>query len=125
MDEYLRENWEQYERDGKLNADARAALELEKNGRRYSINKDFDRAFDKWVADGRPDGRNITAGVTPAKFQRIGLEPKEVSWDSKKLNKMLKDHPYLTDDILKQASYMVDNPVLVMTSNTQPNSIVS
>lgn len=37
VEEYLRQNWEQYEVDGQWNAAARAALDQEQQGRRYSI----------------------------------------------------------------------------------------
>lgn len=36
-EEYLQQNWEQYEVDGEWNADARAALDQEQKGRRYSV----------------------------------------------------------------------------------------
>jgi len=39
VDEYLRQNWERFERNGRLNEDARQALELEKSGRQYSISR--------------------------------------------------------------------------------------
>lgn len=42
VDEYLRYNWEQFERDGRLNDAAREALQLERrqSGRQYSIDED-------------------------------------------------------------------------------------
>ncbi|MGM9629034.1 MAG: hypothetical protein ACI3V4_13280 [Faecousia sp.] len=41
VDEYLRQNWEQYDVEGEWNADARAALELEQRSgnRRYSVSE--------------------------------------------------------------------------------------
>lgn len=40
IEEYLQQNWEQYDVDGVWNADAREALDLERGGRQYSIAED-------------------------------------------------------------------------------------
>ena len=39
VQEYLQQNWEQYEVDGEWNREAREALEAERKGRRYSISQ--------------------------------------------------------------------------------------
>lgn len=47
VEEYLRQNWEQYDVDGQWNADARAALEQERRGRKYSVSEMEEQAEQK------------------------------------------------------------------------------
>ena len=93
-------------------------------GRRASIEPTFTSSFQQWVQNGRPGGTYINVGVTPDKFSDIGIKPRRFSWDTSKLNEIQKKHPYMTDDIVQQASRMIDDPVVILASKTQPNSAV-
>ena len=101
-----------------------AAAQSSRIGGRASIEPSFVNNYQQWVQDGRPGGKYINVGVTPDKFSNIGIEPRRFSWDTSKLNDIQKKHPYMSDDIVRQASQMIDNPVLILTSKTQPNSAV-
>ncbi len=62
VDEYLRQNWDEYEVDGQLSAEARRALELE-GGRQYSVKRDTqNRPFveiDRDILAGVPESERI------------------------------------------------------------------
>lgn len=79
VEEYLEQNWEQYDVDGQWNAEARKALEQEKNvgRRRYSISKpgnlnDFDAAQRNALLRKKPIqlSRKDWAKVNQARIQR-------------------------------------------------------
>lgn len=63
VDEYLRRNFELYEYDGQLNADARAALDIENRGVKYSIS-------DKEINDIRNIGRKSINSFNSAELQK-------------------------------------------------------
>lgn len=94
------------------------------DGRQFSLSPNFERDFDSWVSAGKPGNWTLLVGTTPEKFAAIGIEPKKVRWNASKLRGIQKKHPYMTDDLLKQASIMIDNPVLVLDSKTQVNRVV-
>lgn len=50
VEEFLQQNWEQYDVDGEWNADARAALDQERKGRRYSISGTEEETGEKKTA---------------------------------------------------------------------------
>ena len=62
VDEYLRQNWDEYEVDGELRPEARRALELE-GGRQYSVKRDTqNRPFveiDRDILEGVPESERI------------------------------------------------------------------
>ena len=98
--------------------------ETAESGPRYNIYSDFERNFDKWVSDGKPGGRTIRIGVTPEKFSKIGIPAKQISVRTSKLRDIQKKHLYMTDAVLKRALVMIDEPTVILTSKTQPNSAV-
>lgn len=91
---------------------------------RFSREVDFEKNYDAWAEAGKPSGKHITIGTTPDVLAEAGIEPKRISWDTTKLNEIQKKHPYMTDAVIKQASAMLDAPVLVLTSKTQANRAV-
>ena len=62
VDEYLRQNWDEYEVDGELRPEARRALEME-GGRQYSVKRDTqNRPFveiDRDILEGVPESERI------------------------------------------------------------------
>lgn len=79
-----------------------------------SINPDFANEYDKW--NGVDETVKFNVGTTSKALQSIGVDPKEIYWDSSKIIKTKKDHPNITDDVIKQVPNILEEPVLIMQS---------
>ena len=72
VEQYLQENAELYDVDGQWNADARKALEMEKNGsgRKYSVSEDAEAA----TAEEKPDMRSTMPKKAKDYLKRVERE---------------------------------------------------
>lgn len=127
VDEYLRQNWDEYEVDGELTADARRAMDME-GARQYSIAEDFTSKFDTWLNDTDPNGKFKTGGYfrvgkTSEALKSIGVNENTIYWDKGKIADIMKKHPEMTPDVIKQVPQILENPILVMQSKTRANRI--
>lgn len=89
-----------------------------------SLDPTFEAKYQQWINNGRPNGTFIDVGTTPEMLTNAGIEPRRYSWDTSKLNATQKKHSYMTDDLIRQASRMINQPVLVLESDSRANSIV-
>lgn len=87
------------------------------------IAETFDSDFDTWVADGKPDYKQIVLGTTPYALISIGIDEKKIIWDTSKLNRIQIDHPDMTDNVLRQIPNIISNPIIIMESITRANRI--
>ena len=83
---------------------------------RYSIDPNFSKTYDQW--DKQKTGFQIRVGTTSKVLQDLGVDDKSIYWDTSKLKKIREKHPQMTDDIIKQVPNILENPVLVMDSQT-------
>jgi len=83
----------------------------------------FTENYDKWVAEGKPNERQLSVCVTSDALMSIGVEQKSIIWDSSKINKIQRDHLGMSDDVLKKVSEVIIDPIIIMDSKTQPNRV--
>ena len=89
----------------------------------YSIDESFSGKYDTWVKNGRKNGVRLHIGSTSEALQSIDVKNQEIYWDSSKINNSLLKHSYLTDVILKQVPFILENPVIVMQSKQSPSRL--
>ena len=84
------------------------------NNRQYSINKNFESEYDNWD---KTNGRiRFNVGSTSEALRSIGVNDRNIVWDSSKILKTKKDHPNITDDVIKQIPQILENPIIIMQS---------
>lgn len=89
---------------------------------KYSINPEFARRYDEW--DKKKTGGYFFLGTTSKPLQSIGINPAKIYWDKEKIRKIKRDHPTMTDNIIKQIPNLLENPVMVTQSLTVTNRVV-
>lgn len=95
----------------KENAPAASRSEAE-----YSINPEFDREIREWDAEGRNESKIFTLGTTSEALQSIGVRDRSIVMLSGKIRKILRDHPGMTMDMIRQIPAMLEHPALVLES---------
>lgn len=95
----------------KENAPAASRSEAE-----YSINPEFDREIREWDAEGRNESKIFTLGTTSEALQSIGVRDRSIVMLSGKIRKILRDHPSMTMDMIRQIPAMLEHPALVLES---------
>lgn len=94
------------------------------DGVQYKLNPNFQSEYDAWVKDGRKGGGYFRLGTTSEALESIGINPANIYWDKSKINRIQKDHPEMTDAVIKAVPQMLEDPMLVMQSLTVPNRVV-
>lgn len=94
------------------------------DGVQYKLNPNFQSEYDAWVKDGRKSGGYFRLGTTSEALESIGINPANIYWDKSKINRIQKDHPEMTDAVIKAVPQMLEDPMLVMQSLTVPNRVV-
>ena len=85
-------------------------------GVKYSIDKSFEKKYDKW--DKKSGNISFRVGSTSQVLQELGVDNKAIWWDSSKILKIKNKHSAMTDEIIKQVPQVLENPILVMESQT-------
>ena len=108
-------------RSAKENA---AALKSEgaAEGTRYSINPEYAEKIDEWDKDGRSDDEVFILGRTGDTLQQLGARENDIYMNSEKINRILRDHPEMTLEEIKRIPEVLDNPVMVLTSQNKGRS---
>ena len=108
-------------RSAKENA---AALENKgaAEGARYSINPEYAEKIDEWDKDGRSDDEVFILGRTGDTLQQLGARENDIYMNSEKINRILRDHPEMTLEEIKRIPEVLDNPVMVLTSQNKGRS---
>ena len=106
--------------DGSKNA---AALKTEdaaeKLGVRYSINPDYAQDIDEWAEKGRNENRTFVLGKTGDTLQKLGARANDIYMNSSKINTILKEHSEMTLEEIKRIPEILDDPVMVLTSQNK------
>ena len=89
---------------------------------KYSIDKHFAEKYDKW--DKKSTGFAFRVGSTSRVLRKLGVNNKDITWDSSKIIKIKNKHPEMTDSIIKQVPNILENPIIVMESNTVNGRLV-
>lgn len=87
------------------------------------VNPNFAAEYDAW--DKKTGNGYFNIGSTSAALQSIGINPSNIYWDKSKIKKIKLEHPEMTDSIIKQVPQMLENPVIVMQSQTVKNRVVA
>ena len=89
---------------------------------KLSIDEHFTDKYDEWDKKG---GRfSFRVGTTSEVLQRLGVDDKNIWWDTSKILKIKNKHPEMTDDILKQVPNVLESPIIVMESYTVKGRLV-
>ena len=89
---------------------------------KYSIDKGFAKEYDNW--DKKSDKISFSVGSTSSVLRKLGVDNKKITWDSSKIIKIKNKHPEMTDSIIKQVPNILENPIIVMESNTVSGRLV-
>lgn len=82
----------------------------------YSIDPNFDREIVAWDEEGRNGRRIFRLGSTGEALQSIGVQDRSIVMVSDKVRTILREHPNVTLDMIRQIPAMLENPVLVLES---------
>ena len=102
-------------------ADAAGKEGKRNNYKQYQINPEFNKEYDAW--DGKSRNESFEVGRTSKILKNLGVPDKKIFWDSSKLIKIKREHPEMTDDVIKQVPYILESPVIVMRSKTKSERI--
>ena len=86
------------------------------DGDQYSISESYQRDFDTWERDGRPDGEVFILGATGDVMQGLGAMEQDIYLRSEKVNTILREHPEMTMEEIRKIPEILDDPVLVLKS---------
>ena len=89
---------------------------------KYSIDKGFAKEYDNW--DKKSTGFAFKVGTTSTVLHKLGVNNKTIYWDATKIKKIKEKHPEMTDSIIKQVPNILENPIIVMESNTVSGRLV-
>ena len=108
--------------DESSKANMEAFEEDERRASKYS--RTFVRQFDDWLENGVTPKRNrFYIGKTPTALQSIGVDVNDIYWSAKKVSTVMREHPEMTAVIVRQVPNIIENPIIVMQSQTVVNSI--
>lgn len=89
---------------------------------RYSINENFVNEYDRW--DKQKTRIRFRTGTTSEALQSIGIDDKNIYFDSSKIIQIKNKHPEMTDDIIKAIPEILENPIMILQSKTRANRVV-
>ncbi len=100
------------------------AQKVAQGEKRYSIKEDFYQKYDEWVTNGRKDNISLEIGRTSDALKSIDVKEQKITWDTSKILKTLRDHPYLDDNILKDIPNVLENPIIILQSKKSDSRLV-
>ena len=100
--------------------DVKGEATVESNGgKRYSISKSFVKNYDAW--DKQSVGGYFKLGTTSAALESVGINPANIYWYKSKIKEIKAKHPEMTDAVIKQVPELLENPIIIMQSQTVTN----
>lgn len=81
----------------------------------------FADRFDRWIASGKkdaPGSGRFLVGRTGEALRSIGVKDYDIYLSTAKTAKITREHPGMTEDVIKQVPDILDNPIIVMQSQT-------
>lgn len=111
------------------NADIRYSVKKKAaNAGGYDFSKSFAQQIDDWIAGRFPKGDALVLGDTPEVLQKIGLDNLPMTINQKHIDYVLngtKDAGHAFGaDVLKQIPAALQNPIAVITSETQADTSI-
>ena len=88
--------------------------------RHYTLNEDFASELDAW--DGTSQ-KTFTVGTTSEALKSIGVEDRNIIWRGDKISKIMKKHSNMTLEVIEQVPNILENPIIVLKSQTVPTRI--
>lgn len=89
---------------------------------KYSIDPDYAEKIDAWDKEGRSDDEVFILGRTGDTLQQLGARENDIYMNSDKINRILRDHPEMTLEEIKRIPEVLDDPVMVLTSQNKGRS---
>lgn len=83
---------------------------------KFSINSNFKQEYDNWNKVDRQG--NFLIGRTSEALKSIGLDDYDIVMDKSKILKIKNDHPEMNDDIIKSIPEILENPTLILNSQS-------
>lgn len=80
----------------------------------YALNPNFEAELDNW--DG-VSNNIFDVGTPSSPLLELGIQNNRIVWYGEKIAKILKDHPEMTIDIIKQTPQVLEDPVMILKSN--------
>lgn len=106
-----------------LRAAKENAATLENKGaakeRRYEINPEYADDVDQWDKEGRNSNRTFILGRTGDALQSLGARESDIYMKADKINTILKEHPEMTLEEIKRIPEILDEPVMILTSQNK------
>ena len=96
-------------------ADGKTAAE----GEKYSIDPDYAEKIDEWDKEGRDNSRTFILGRTGDALQSLGARENDIYMKADKINTILKEHPEMTLEEIKRIPEILDDPVMILTSQNK------
>lgn len=95
---------------------------------RYSISEDFAEELEEWYYETDPrdritDGGYLRIGTVSEPLKSIGVRDGNVYWRKSKIGTIMQDHPEIDLETAKNVPQILENPVIILKSRTQDNSI--
>lgn len=89
---------------------------------KYSIDPDYAEKIDAWDKEGRSDDEVFILGSTGDTLQQLGARENDIYMNSDKINRILRDHPEMTLEEIKRIPEVLDDPVMVLSSQNKGRS---
>lgn len=97
-------------------------VESKQSGKvKQSIRTDFYTEFDNWNGKSK---KIFQVGETSEVLKNIGVKDKGVIWHSGKITEIMRKHPNMTKDIIKQVPQILENPVIILKSKGSESRLV-
>ncbi len=92
---------------------------------REEIDEELQKWFDSTSSEERAkSGKRFLIGKTTDVLKSIGVKDYNIYFGASKINKIINDNASMSLDIIKKAIKLLEDPMLIMESNTVEDSIV-
>lgn len=93
--------------------------------RKNYLSPNFKEQFEEWYTgtSDRKTAKRFYVGTTSNVLKSIGVPDYPIYFHSKKIERIMKDHPGMTADIIEQVPEIIENPLLVMKSKTSESRL--
>lgn len=91
-------------------------------GTQNYINPNFISEYEAW--DKKSTGGYFVIGTTSKALESIGINPSTISWDKSKIVDILNNPTHYMEDAITQVPELLENPIVIMQSNTVANRVV-
>lgn len=92
---------------------------------RFSIDvaeEEFSRQYDQW--NQKNPKRTFRVGTTPEMLQNMGYKVTNITMDASKIIKIKRDHPEMSDLVIKKIPRIVMDPAVIMKSKKYESRLV-